>query len=307
MCGHGTFGVCRLLVDTHDPSIFPNRTRLRYDAETLSVKINLHTPSGIVYATVPTILGGMKSDPSRRISFLSIPAFAAALDLEVEIPPQHRWPELEERTYITLDVGYGGTWYGVVTAQELGFRNGLQNADLTKIENAFQKLSNSLSTVTSWKNRLSYPEVLELPSELRIMIADREWGSTMGEGLGAETGLLFYSNQQIDRSPTGGCVIVRVALAHARGQRAVHTQWLYHSLVSNACGGQGGFLATGTKEVEIPGGNDISGRGVVVKVEGNAYYTGTATFVVEETDPLQNGFSFAALTTMSQKQLKKDR
>ena len=37
-------------------------------------------------------------------------------------------------------------------------------------------------------------------------------------------------------------------------------------------------------------GSEQSWPRVVVEVKGNAYYTGTSTFIVEEDDPLRRGF-----------------
>ncbi|KAL8286663.1 hypothetical protein RQP46_004191 [Phenoliferia psychrophenolica] len=49
------------------------------------------------------------------------------------------------------------------------------------------------------------------------------------QAAGAETGLCFFADQQIDRSPTGSCVGARVALAVATGKLAIGQSWEYHS------------------------------------------------------------------------------
>lgn len=107
---------------------------------------------------------------------------------------------------------------------------------------------------------------------------------------GAETGICYFADQQIDRSPTGSGVQARVALAVAKGERAMGEAWTYHSVLSNAFGGKGGFTGKPVEEVEVGGR-----KGVRVEVSGWASYTGVNTWLVEEGDEVGGGFSFEAL------------
>lgn len=111
----------------------------------------------------------------------------------------------------------------------------------------------------------------------------------------SETGLCFFGDQQIDRSPTGSGVAARVALAYARGKRRIGERWRYHSLVSRAfCGGA--FIGEPIEQVKLPSRFGEAIDAIIVKVEGHAYYTGFNTFVVEEDDPLAEGFLFDKLS-----------
>ena len=79
MCGHATFALGRFLVDTSDQGLFPNRPQLRYDPKDMGVHLKIHAPCGIVRVWVPIVLNGdvssgaFRSDPSRDVSFLSVP------------------------------------------------------------------------------------------------------------------------------------------------------------------------------------------------------------------------------------------
>ena len=58
------------------------------------------------------------------------------------------------------------------------------------------------------------------------------------------------------------------------------------------------MVGTVIEEVEIPAGEGIAKQGVRVKVEGQAYYTGMHTFIVEEGDLIgEQGFAFDKLGT----------
>ncbi|CAG8902525.1 unnamed protein product [Penicillium egyptiacum] len=103
------------------------------------------------------------------------------------------------------------------------------------------------------------------------MVVDHEISFKPDGVDGAETGLCFFAEDQIDWSPTGSCVAARMALAHAKGTRQQVQTWAYNSLVSNHFN-TGAFVASIVEEdVKIEGPNTKTDRsGVVVLVEGNA-------------------------------------
>ncbi|KAH6974304.1 proline racemase [Ilyonectria sp. MPI-CAGE-AT-0026] len=297
MCGHCTIAVARCLVDLQDKSIFPQRRNLCYDTAAQSVEIKLHTPTGIVRVVVPTLPGGSRSDPSRPVAFFSVPSFAAALGLRVPIPTENRWPELGGRQDVELDIGYGGAWYGLVKCQDLGFASGLRQPDLEALEQANKQLTKSLSEFLNHTHNLSesVPARLGEVQVRRIMITDEYVVQDAVFEERSEAGLLFYESEQIDRSPTGGCVVARVAVAYAKGLIQLHERTLYHSLLSLAYQGEGAFLGTPVEEVSLINSKDNPSVAVTVKVEGKAYYTGQSTFIIEDGDPLLNGFAFKSV------------
>jgi len=52
--------------------------------------------------------------------------FATALDLPVPIPASLRWLELGDRSCVSVDISYGGAFYALISAPELGFTSGLR-------------------------------------------------------------------------------------------------------------------------------------------------------------------------------------
>ncbi|KAJ5381737.1 uncharacterized protein N7496_004165 [Penicillium cataractarum] len=279
MCGHATIALGRFLVDTHDLKVFPKRNELRFNPETCEVAVNIHAPCGLVRVTVPTSSDGQKSDPSRPVSFLSTPAFAAGINLEIPIPKEVRWPELGPRESITLDISYGGAYYALVDVRELGF-TGLKKIDLGAISNAASRLKTYLMTHPLVTSALQHPEDSRLSFLYSVMVVDREVGSRPEGVDGVETGLCFFADDEIDRSPTGSCVTARMALAHAKNLRSIGQKWAYNSIVSNHFG-TGAFVASIVDDSVRVGD---SKEAVIVRVEGKAYYTGTSNFILEEDD-----------------------
>lgn len=293
MCGHATIALGRFLVDTHDLAVFPRRGELVVnDDASNTVDLKLHAPCGVVRVQVPVTSDGQRSDPTRPVRFLSTPAFATGIQIQIPISREIRWPELGERESITLDVSYGGAFYAIVSAQELGFAQGLKDIDLDAATRCIQKLKPYLSTRPEIISAVQHPQDSRLSFLYSVMITDSTVGAaSQNGGSGVETGLCYFADNQIDRSPTGSCVSARMALAHAKGLRGIGQRWMYNSLVSNSFG-EGMFDAAITEEVDIEGGKGVSAKRVVVAVEGQAFYTGTSTFVAEDGDAIGgSGFS----------------
>ncbi|KAJ5188020.1 Proline racemase [Penicillium cf. griseofulvum] len=298
MCGHATIALGRFLVDA-DENVFPRRKELKYDAVSRTTTLNLHVPCGVVEVTVPVLKCG-KSDASRPVSFVSVPSFATAISLQVPVPEKYRWAELRGKAAVTVDFAYGGAYYCMISAEELGFPSGLSEVKLQDMDHATKLLKEAVVT---------NPDLHYLTQDVRtaeegflygIMITDTQLGhASASEGTAAaraqldvtseETGLCFFANQQIDRSPTGSCVAARVALAYAKGSLPRGEKRIYNSLVTRAYRGLSGFVGSVFDEAGITGGDKQSVR---VSVEGYAYYTGYHSFVVEKEDGLGvDGFS----------------
>ena len=295
MCGHATIALGRFLVDTHDPAVFPRRNELVLDRVSKCVDLDLHAPCGVVHVRVPVTDDGTRSDSERPVRFLSTPAFATGIQVKVPISSEVRWPELGGREYITLDVSYGGAFYAIISAQELGFANGLKDIDLDAVTHCIQKLKPYLTNHPEIVSAVQHPQDKRLSFLYSVMVVDSALGAKPDDVAGAETGLCYFADNQIDRSPTGSCVSARMALAHAKGLRGVGQRWAYNSLVSNSFG-TGMFSTDIVEEVKIDGGKGVFSTGVVVQVEGQAYYTGTSTFVVEDGDGISSsGFTMKDL------------
>ncbi|KAK2012018.1 proline racemase [Colletotrichum eremochloae] len=296
MCGHATIALGRFLVDCTDETIFPRRQDLHFDGDKKQVEVRLHAPVGLVRITVPIVEvnGTWRTDTSRLITFLSVPTFATAIDLSVPIPVSTRWAELGDATQVTVDVSFGGAFYAVVPASALGFPASLAKPNISALSNAAKKIKEAFNASPDLRAHLRNPYDKSPQYLYGIMVTDTGSGNKLSTApgcTGAETGLYFFGDQQVDRSPTGSVVQARVALAMAKGQRKLGEPWTYHSLVSKAIGGyKSAFVGTPVEELEI-GGN----KAWRIEVSGQASYIGASTFVAEEDDDIGRGFSFQSL------------
>ncbi|KAJ7757692.1 proline racemase [Mycena maculata] len=275
MCGHATIALGRFLIDTHDLDVFPRRNNLKHDEETSLTELRLHAPCGVVHLSVYT--DDSHSDATRLVSFLGVPSFVTARDLQVDIPPAVQWKRLRDaqRNRVTVDIAYGGAFYALVSAKELGFPAGVRARDGATVAEFDEATAALKSILSPRKGLFGHPTEPDLEYLYSIMVVE--------ETLKGELGLCFFADQQIDRSPCGSCVMARVALAVERDRLKIGEGCEYESVVSLLYEGNG-FRGTAIEKTS---------EGLIVKVEGRAFYTGSASFVVEEHDVMPSGFTVA--------------
>src|SRR6185436_9846858 len=92
MCGHGVIALVTALIEAGAVPIKGPQT-----------PINLDTPAGLVRATAHITDAGQVE----RVSFLNVPSFVYARDLEIELAPEQR---------IAVDIAFGGAFYAIVSA-----------------------------------------------------------------------------------------------------------------------------------------------------------------------------------------------
>ncbi|KAG6361276.1 hypothetical protein INS49_009501 [Diaporthe citri] len=196
------------------------------------------------------------------------------MDARISIAPEARWPGLDGRGEVRVDFCYGGSYSIVVDSRALGFESGLRGIDLDRVQHRAETLKRAIAAMG--KERLAEIGIpLAAQCAYGIMVSDDTIGT-------AKNGS--------DRSPTGSCVVARMALAHAKGPRPVGKRWTYDSIVSNSFSA-GSFTAEVIEELSLEGlPNDLR-KAVRVRVEGHASYIGFSTFVVDDNDQIgSDGF-----------------
>jgi proline racemase len=97
MCGHGTIGVATVLVHAGLVTVTEPVTTIRLD-----------TPAGLVVAEVE-----VRDGVARSVSITNVPSYVDALDQVVEVPGLGQ---------VRYDMAYGGNFYAIVDADELGLK-----------------------------------------------------------------------------------------------------------------------------------------------------------------------------------------
>ncbi|MDF0600203.1 proline racemase family protein [Psychromarinibacter sp. C21-152] len=248
MCGHAVIALGRYAVD-HG----------LVEARTPKTEVRMQLPCGRVTATVEVTRTG-DGLRSGDVSFVSVPAFAEALDIDVPLPGHGT---------VRLDVAYGGAYYAILPAGRLGLD--LRTTPLSVLVERAAAISAAVSGAVS----LDHPDDPDLGFIYGTILTD---GGTGRDG--TSRNLCVFAGRQVDRCPTGSGVTARVALAAARGEASTGDSYLFQSVLGSE------FTAT-LEALDSTGTSPVSR----VRVAGRAAYCGTARFTREQGDELGRGFS----------------
>jgi proline racemase len=255
MCGHATIALGRYAIEeglvatvTSDDPRYP------------WTPVRIQAPCGRLDARVEVVDGRIG-----EVRFISVPAFAAALDLTVEV---------HGIGAVTVDVGYGGAFYALADAAQLGVELGITPV-ATIVERA-----TAVTRATSTALTLQHPDARDLEFLYGTIVTDHPDSMMVEESLN----VCVFADRQVDRSPTGSGVTARTAVRHARGLVGAGQTRRFASLT--------GAIFTATVVAEHgPGVLAPEGRPAVsVEVGGHAYRTGSAEFTFDDDDPLRDGF-----------------
>lgn len=216
-------------------------------------RINIECPCGMVVADVV-----VESGKPGRVSFDSVPAFLFAEDLEID---------LGELGAVKFDIAYGGAFYCLVKASQFG----VAYADLSPKLLTFYA---DLLTLRAKDIPLTHPDSPDLAFLYGTIISDD------GDGIDFPTrNVCIFADSQLDRSPTGSGVTARMAAMHTKGLVGIGEKRTFRSITGSDFSGE---VVGQTRVGEFDA--------VTVRVSGRAYYSGQASFIIEDDDPLRGGF-----------------
>lgn len=253
MCGHAVIALGRYAVDSGLLSTDVSRSSVG------EVPVFIECPCGVVKALVD-----IEEGKSGRVRFVSVPAFAFGLDVEINT---------EKFGQVKVDIGFGGAFYAIVPAHRLGVD--VRSSRLADIVEA----ANAITNAGKSQIKLHHPDSEELAFLYGTIITD---GKDMfnSDSKEATANVCVFADSEVDRSPTGSGVTARVAVQYARQQIGLHQMRVFEQ---GLVGSQ--FTGQAVKETKV---GDFDA--VHIEVAGNAYYTGKCTFTVEKDDPFRDGF-----------------
>jgi proline racemase len=243
-CGHGTIALVTWAIDSGRVSGTPDGS---------SIGVTVDVPSGRLACTA-------RLDADRRVEavrFRNVPSFVLAHDLVVRT----------SRGPLTLDVAFGGAFYGTLDVATLGLR--LTPDALPELI----ALQRELRPALEHSLPIVHPDEPDLAGIYGVIF----WESI---GPHEQRNVTVFADGEIDRSPCGSGTSARLAVLHARGELATGVPFRHLGIVDTA------FEAWVVDEGPIVAGHPS----IVTEVEGSAYRTGEATFGLDPRDPLGTGF-----------------
>lgn len=242
MCGHGIIAVVTAAIETG----------LLQAADPVQ-DIVIDSPAGRIIARANAEGAQVKS-----VSFENVPSFVFAQDVPIE------W---EDRTF-HVDIAFGGAFYAVVQAKDLGVT--VEIEQLSALQEWGQRIKEQIEA----KMRVVHPLEPELVGIYGVIISDdpKKPDSDLRN-------VTIFADKQVDRSPCGTGTAARLATLFARGQLGLGERFVHEGIVGSQFVG---------RVVETTQVGDYAA--VVPTIEGTAFITGLHQFVVDPDDPLADGF-----------------
>jgi len=256
MSGTNTICVATLLIETGMVEVTEPVTTFTLEA-----------PAGLI--EIRATIGNGKAT---SITFRNVPAFAAHLNVPVEIPGVGT---------VAADIAWGGMFYAIADAQQFGLdltpgegRDIVRFGKMLTLAASEQyvvrhPLNPSLAGVTI--SQLSGPP--QSPQNHRRNAVTMSTGPSSWDNPSSFTGC-------IDRSPCGTGTSARMATMYARGELRIGNEFRHESVL--------GTVFTGRLVDTVQLGHVTA---VVPEITGHAWITGFASYVVDPTDPFPTGFT----------------
>lgn len=244
MCGHGTIGVATVLVETGMVEVVEPVTSIRLD-----------TPAGLVVANVAVTDGHAES-----VTLENVPAYCDRLDETIEVPG------LGEVRY---SLAFGGNFYAMVDLDDVRLPFDRERKD--EILSAGLAIMDAINT--------SAP-----PKHPRIDGVDQchhvEFIAPGSNAAHSRHAMAIHPGW-FDRSPCGTGTSARMAELHARGELALHQDFVNESFIGSRFTGR------------LVGETTVGGLPAVLPtITGRAWVTGIGQYMLDPTDPYPAGFEF---------------
>lgn len=218
----------------------------------------LETAAGLV-RTVATCRDGK----CERVALDGVPSFVEALDVALDVPGVGE---------VTVDIAYGGCYYVLVGAEQLGLRLTRQAARdvVERAELVFAAAQRQVS--------VQHPTIPEIDFlSYAMVIGDDDPAAGRLRGATVLSG-------RVDRSPCGTGNSARLAVMSARGDAAPGDRFVARSLIDSEF------------DVEHLGAAEVGGRDAVrPRISGRGWLFGTRITTIDPTDPYPTGFTLTDL------------
>lgn len=235
MCGHGTIGTVTMAV-----------TKGLVEAKDV---VKIDTPSGLIECFVTYEEGVVQS-----VAFQNVPAFV----LHKQAPLA-----LKDGTKVNVDVAFGGSFFGIVQAEQLGVKIDL--ADKFNIVAKAMELRDVINTQLD----MVHPDLPAITTvdliEITEKVAENHYRN-----------VVVFGDGQIDRSPCGTGTCAKMATLDLNDNEEI----IQESIIGSKFIGK----KLGTTKVH-------EHAAIKPMIKGSAWITGEHMFVLQSNDPYQQGFS----------------
>jgi proline racemase len=216
--------------------------------------IRLDVPAGLVEARVEVADGRAK-----RVTIRNVPSFLHARDRQVEV---------EGIGTVTYDMAFGGNFYAITPAADAG--QVVDPANNAALIDAGRRVMAAINAA----DRPVHPGDERISGCHHVVF--HEPGRDGADAVAATS----IHPGWLDRSPCGTGTSARMAQLHARGELALHTDFVNQSVIGTRFTGR---LIETTEVAGVPA--------VVPTISGRAWVTGMGQYLLDAEDPFPAGFA----------------
>lgn len=227
----------------------------------------LETPAGLVRVTAQVDNGKVTG-----VTFRNVPAFAVYLDATVKVP---------ELGTVRVDVAWGGMFYAIADASAF-------DLELVPSEGGrIARIGEMIKAAAREQLPVAHPET---PAITGISISQlsgppHDPRAHRRNAVVVSTGAFDWSRPEtwtgaLDRSPCGTGTCAAMAVLHARGELRLHEDFVHEGILGTRFVGR---LVEETTVGDRPA--------VVPTLSGQAWITGFAEYVLDDSDPFPEGFT----------------
>lgn len=194
----------------------------------------------------------------KSVSFRNVPAFVLHAGVPVRLGGRD----------LRADVAFGGAFYAIVDSEAAGLR--IDTAHVAELRRAGMEIKRAVEAA----HTIVHPEDPELEGVYGTIFT----GPPAAPGADLRN-VTIFADAEIDRSPCGTGTCAVMAVLSAMGLMGPGQTFTHESVIGTCFTGS---IETETSVGELPA--------IVPVLQGEAFVTGSHTFVIDPEDPLRYGF-----------------
>jgi proline racemase len=251
MCGHGVVAVTTMALERGLLMPGGDGTTIVYDS-----------PAGTIRARARMASGGAGGSGGagrvESVAFVNVPSFVLHGGLSVKLASRQ----------IRADVAFGGAFYAIVDSEAVGLP--IDVAHLPELRRVGMEIKHAIEAAQT----IVHP----LDPGLTGIYGTIFTGPPSDESADLRN-VTVFADAEVDRSPCGTGTAAVMAVIDAMGLLGSDKPFVHESLIGTRFSGR---LASRTEVGTY--------QAIVPEIEGSAWITGEHTFLVDDTDPLKDGF-----------------
>ena len=247
MCGHNTIAAVTAAVETGMVDVEEGATEK---------EVVVETPAGLIYATAKLKDNGAKV---KEVSFKNVESFLYKRDLELDV---------EGVGHIKFDISFGGSFFCILSADQLGLEVKPENA--SKLKEAGLKIRDAVNV----NIEIQHPTLSHIKSVDLVEIYDKP-----SHPEATYKNVVVFGDGNIDRSPCGTGTSAKLATLYAKGELKPGEPFVYESILGTLFKGR---IVEERKLADFDA--------IIPEITGSGYILGFSNYVYDPDDALTYGF-----------------